>query len=152
MSSLLCMNIRGVRSFASDTEQRIEFFKPLTVIVGPNGCGKTSTIECTNPSQKPATSPNIPADPLFLVFLSPFRPTPPILASLSPHLTPPPYPVTAQASATPPPVLSPPVPNPAVPLSTTPKSKEKRKSKPRSNCSLKQPTNPNGTWPYETCN
>ena len=46
MSSLLCMNIRGVRSFASDTEQRIEFFKPLTVIVGPNGCGKTSTIEC----------------------------------------------------------------------------------------------------------
>ena len=72
MSSLLCMNIRGVRSFASDTEQRIEFFKPLTVIVGPNGCGKTSTIECTNPSQKPATSPNIPADPLFLVFLSPF--------------------------------------------------------------------------------
>ena len=43
MSSLLAMNIRGVRSFASDTEQRIEFFKPLTVIVGPNGCGKTST-------------------------------------------------------------------------------------------------------------
>ena len=40
------MNIRGVRSFASDNEQRIEFFKPLTVIVGPNGCGKTSTIEC----------------------------------------------------------------------------------------------------------
>ena len=80
------MNIRGVRSFASDTEQRIEFFKPLTVIVGPNGCGKTSTIECTNPSQKPATSPNIPADPLFLVVLSPFRPTPPIVASLSPHL------------------------------------------------------------------
>jgi DNA repair protein RAD50 len=56
MSSLLCMNIRGVRSFASDTEQRIEFFKPLTVIVGPNGCGKTSTIECL----RYATTGNLP--------------------------------------------------------------------------------------------
>ena len=50
------MNIRGVRSFASDTEQRIEFFKPLTVIVGPNGCGKTSTIECL----RYATTGNLP--------------------------------------------------------------------------------------------
>lgn len=152
MSSLLCMNIRGVRSFASDTEQRIEFFKPLTVIVGPNGCGKTSTIECTNPSQNLPPVQTFLLTPCFLLFFPPFDPPLPSSLPSHPTSTPPPYPVTAQASATPPPVLSPPVPNPAVPLSTTPKSKEKRKSKPRSNCSLKQPINPNGTWPYETCN
>ena len=46
MSSLLALSIRGVRAFDSKTEQTIEFKKPLTVILGPNGCGKTTVIEC----------------------------------------------------------------------------------------------------------
>jgi len=33
--------IRGVRSFDSHTVNIIQFFKPLTVIVGYNGSGKT---------------------------------------------------------------------------------------------------------------
>ena len=83
MSSLLCMNIRGVRSFASDTEQRIEFFKPLTVIVGPNGCGKTSTIECTNPSQNLPQVQTFLLTPCFLFFFSPSDP--PLPSSLPCH-------------------------------------------------------------------
>ena len=46
MSSLLALSIRGVRAFDSNSEQTIEFKKPLTVILGPNGCGKTTVIEC----------------------------------------------------------------------------------------------------------
>ena len=46
MSSLLALSIRGVRAFDSKSEQTIEFKKPLTVILGPNGCGKTTVIEC----------------------------------------------------------------------------------------------------------
>ena len=40
------MSIRGIRSFSPDKECVIKFFKPLTVIVGANGCGKTTIIEC----------------------------------------------------------------------------------------------------------
>ena len=35
------MSIRGIRSFSPAETQVIEFFKPLTLIVGKNGSGKT---------------------------------------------------------------------------------------------------------------
>jgi DNA repair protein RAD50 len=46
MSSLDKLSIQGIRSFSPYKNQTIEFYKPLTFIVGPNGCGKTTTIEC----------------------------------------------------------------------------------------------------------
>ncbi len=33
--------IKGIRSFAPDNDYIIEFYRPLTIIVGSNGAGKT---------------------------------------------------------------------------------------------------------------
>ena len=41
MSRLLKMSIRGIRAFSPYEEVKIEFFRPLTLIQGHNGCGKT---------------------------------------------------------------------------------------------------------------
>lgn len=46
MSSIEKLSIRGVRSFSPSREEVIEFYHPLTVILGDNGCGKTTVIEC----------------------------------------------------------------------------------------------------------
>ena len=46
MASIDAMSIRGIRSFGPDEAETIKFAKPLTVIVGENGCGKTTIIEC----------------------------------------------------------------------------------------------------------
>lgn len=46
MSCIEKLSIRGIRSFSPYDEEVIEFFHPLTVIVGANGCGKTTIIEC----------------------------------------------------------------------------------------------------------
>ncbi|KAK9845385.1 hypothetical protein WJX81_005219 [Elliptochloris bilobata] len=46
MCSIEKLLIKGVRSFAPDNTDVIEFFKPLTIIVGHNGAGKTTIIEC----------------------------------------------------------------------------------------------------------
>ncbi|KDD75398.1 hypothetical protein H632_c703p0, partial [Helicosporidium sp. ATCC 50920] len=40
------MLIKGIRSFSPDNETSIEFSHPLTLIVGDNGAGKTTIIEC----------------------------------------------------------------------------------------------------------
>ena len=45
MSSIGKMQIRGIRSFSPDRDETIEFYSPLTMIVGANGCGKTTIIE-----------------------------------------------------------------------------------------------------------
>ena len=39
------MSVRGIRSFSPAEIAVIEFFKPLTLIVGKNGSGKTTVIE-----------------------------------------------------------------------------------------------------------
>ncbi|KAJ4482060.1 hypothetical protein J3R30DRAFT_3286505 [Lentinula aciculospora] len=46
MASLNKLAIRGIRSFDDKQVSIIEFFSPVTVIVGHNGSGKTTIIEC----------------------------------------------------------------------------------------------------------
>lgn len=46
MASLNKLAIRGIRSFDDKSLAVIEFFNPVTVIVGHNGSGKTTIIEC----------------------------------------------------------------------------------------------------------
>ena len=46
MSSIDKLLIRGIRSFSPHQENVIEFYTPLTIIVGHNGAGKTTVIEC----------------------------------------------------------------------------------------------------------
>ena len=59
MSTLNKLLIRGVRSFDDKSISVIEFFSPVTVIVGHNGSGKTTIIEClkyaTTGDQPPGT-------------------------------------------------------------------------------------------------
>ena len=45
MSTIDKLAIRGVRSFSPFDEEKIEFFRPLTMILGQNGAGKTTIIE-----------------------------------------------------------------------------------------------------------
>ncbi|KAG6379376.1 P-loop containing nucleoside triphosphate hydrolase protein [Boletus reticuloceps] len=46
MSCLNKLAIRGIRSFDDKQVSIIEFFSPVTIIVGHNGSGKTTIIEC----------------------------------------------------------------------------------------------------------
>lgn len=48
MSRLHKMSVQGIRSFGNRDQdtQVISFMTPLTLIVGPNGSGKTTIIEC----------------------------------------------------------------------------------------------------------
>ncbi|EXJ83481.1 DNA repair protein RAD50 [Capronia coronata CBS 617.96] len=46
MSRLHSMEISGIRSFAVQPAEKIKFETPLTLIVGQNGSGKTTIIEC----------------------------------------------------------------------------------------------------------
>jgi DNA repair protein RAD50 len=46
MASIQKLLIRGIRSFDPQQEQVIDFQSPLTLIVGHNGAGKTTIIEC----------------------------------------------------------------------------------------------------------
>lgn len=58
MSSLSKMQIRGIRSFSPDRDETIEFYSPLTMIVGANGCGKTTIIESLKFSCTGSLPPN----------------------------------------------------------------------------------------------
>jgi DNA repair protein RAD50 len=59
MAHLDKLAIRGIRSFDDKQIAFIEFFSPVTVIVGHNGSGKTTIIEClkyiTTGDQPPGT-------------------------------------------------------------------------------------------------
>jgi DNA repair protein RAD50 len=46
MTTIDKLSIRGIRSFSPQSDETIEFYSPLTMIVGANGCGKTTIIEC----------------------------------------------------------------------------------------------------------
>ncbi|KAK0093742.1 hypothetical protein PV326_012764 [Microctonus aethiopoides] len=46
MSRVRRLSIRGIRNFSDETEETIRFTRPLTLIVGQNGVGKTTIIEC----------------------------------------------------------------------------------------------------------
>ncbi|KAL9644966.1 hypothetical protein ABK040_004459 [Willaertia magna] len=46
MTSLDWLSISGIRSFDPSEPQTIKFQKPLTIILGANGAGKTTIIEC----------------------------------------------------------------------------------------------------------
>ena len=46
MSTLNKLAIRGIRSFDSGESMTIKFYEPLTLIVGVNGSGKTTIVEC----------------------------------------------------------------------------------------------------------
>ncbi|XP_054737346.1 DNA repair protein RAD50 [Anastrepha obliqua] len=48
MSIIEKLSIQGIRSFGSNSEdvQTITFSSPVTLILGENGCGKTTVIEC----------------------------------------------------------------------------------------------------------
>ncbi|QEU60203.1 Rad50 [Kluyveromyces lactis] len=56
MSAIYKLSIQGIRSFDSNDRETIEFGKPLTLIVGTNGSGKTTIIECL----KYATTGDLP--------------------------------------------------------------------------------------------
>lgn len=45
MSRIDRLAIQGIRSFGPDEPRKIQFFSPLTLILGQNGCGKTTIIE-----------------------------------------------------------------------------------------------------------
>lgn len=46
MSQLDKLSIMGIRSFKPKESETIQFFSPLTLVVGVNGSGKTTIIEC----------------------------------------------------------------------------------------------------------
>jgi DNA repair protein RAD50 len=46
MASINKLSIRGIRAFSPERDETIQFYSPLTMIVGSNGCGKTTIVEC----------------------------------------------------------------------------------------------------------
>jgi DNA repair protein RAD50 len=52
------MLIQGIRSFGPNHDRVIEFTAPLSLIVGHNGAGKTTVIECLKQATTGAMPPN----------------------------------------------------------------------------------------------
>lgn len=46
MTTLTKLGIQGIRSFSNERMESLEFERPVTLIVGHNGAGKTTVIEC----------------------------------------------------------------------------------------------------------
>lgn len=45
MTTLTRLGVQGIRSFSNEKMESLEFEKPVTLIVGHNGAGKTTIIE-----------------------------------------------------------------------------------------------------------
>ncbi|KAK9807149.1 hypothetical protein WJX73_000402 [Symbiochloris irregularis] len=60
------MLIKGIRSFSPNNTQVIEFYKPLTLIVGHNGAGKTTIIECLKQACTGELPPNVKSGQSFI--------------------------------------------------------------------------------------
>ena len=45
MTTLTRLGVQGIRSFSSEKMESLEFERPVTLIVGHNGAGKTTIIE-----------------------------------------------------------------------------------------------------------
>jgi len=58
MSSIHKLGIIGIRSYGPEEEVVIKFFKPLTLILGKNGAGKTTIIECLKMAVSGSFPPN----------------------------------------------------------------------------------------------
>ncbi|QPG77218.1 hypothetical protein FOA43_004625 [Brettanomyces nanus] len=58
MSSIYKLSISGIRSFSDESQETIQFGKPLTLIVGTNGSGKTTVIECLRYATSGELPPN----------------------------------------------------------------------------------------------
>jgi DNA repair protein RAD50 len=46
MTTLHKLGILGIRSFSNERMEALDFERPVTLIVGHNGAGKTTIIEC----------------------------------------------------------------------------------------------------------
>ena len=66
MSRMEKLLVRGVRSFSPLNRGVIEFFSPLTIIVGHNGAGKTTIIECLKQACTGSMPPNIKSGQAFI--------------------------------------------------------------------------------------
>lgn len=58
MCSVEKLLIKGIRSFDPHNEIPIDFGEPLALIVGQNGAGKTTIIECLKQATTGALPPN----------------------------------------------------------------------------------------------
>lgn len=66
MALLNKMQVRGIRSFSPDCDETIEFYSPLTMIVGENGCGKTTIIEALRFACCGSLPPNVKGGQAFV--------------------------------------------------------------------------------------
>ena len=66
MSSIDKLTIRGIRAFNPTDEQKIEFERPLTLILGQNGAGKTTIIESLRTMTSGSMPPNSMAGKTFI--------------------------------------------------------------------------------------
>ena len=66
MSSIEKLSIQGIRAFSPHDEEKIEFVKPLTLILGVNGAGKTTIIESLRTMTAGSMPPNTHSGKTFL--------------------------------------------------------------------------------------
>jgi len=58
MTTITRLGIQGIRSFDHERLEVLDFDGPVTLIVGPNGSGKTTIIECLKMASCGVLPPN----------------------------------------------------------------------------------------------